>query len=152
MKIPFDISDVPMVAGPQMEQAIDLIVMSGNTRVLFDGHTPQTRERFEDRFWQSFKGSTAEGVAVLVRLWSLVDVLQSRRLSQMVLTHGFSILRPLARAAAGLRLNAEWGFAPQKVIWSVTSQNALAQPSRISVLKAPVTRRSTSPTGLELAA
>ncbi|MEO1205754.1 MAG: hypothetical protein AAFV45_05425 [Pseudomonadota bacterium] len=131
MKIPFDIADVPTVAADRMEQALNQMIATGHTSVLFKGHSRSAREQFEDHFWADFEGSTAEGVAILVRLWSLIDVLQSRRLARILLSNGFAVLQPLARAAANLRLNANWGFAPQKVVWWVSSQRALTNSTKV---------------------
>lgn len=118
----FEISDVPTVAASELETLVEVLVSCGHARAVFKGHDTSIRKDVEAAFWAEFRGSTAEGVAVLIRFWSLIDVLSARRLARVVLEQGFAVLKPLARSVAKLRLNANWGFAPQRVLWALRDE------------------------------
>lgn len=115
----FDISDVPTVSAAAMEAMVDLLVSNGRARAFFNGHDATLRATVEGEFWAAFDGPTGEGVATLVRFWALIDSMAARRVSRLLFAEGFSVLKPLARSAAKLRLNATWGFAPQRLLWAV---------------------------------
>ncbi|MEL7048052.1 MAG: hypothetical protein AAFO75_03670 [Pseudomonadota bacterium] len=134
----FEMSDVPAVSETRMFAALELLIATGQTSVLFKGHDTEVRSLFEERFWQEFHGNTADGVAILIRLWSLIDVLQTRRMADRLMKTGFNILKPLAQAAASIRLNTSWGFAPQKVLWVVDNHTTLSETKYILSGKTPI--------------
>jgi hypothetical protein len=115
----FDPTDVLQVAADEMMTALSAVVESGRVMVLFEGAEKIDREQVEAAFWEVFEGETARGGMVLLRLWSLVDALQSRRLNRLLLARGFDFLEAAFSVAAELRLNVDWGFAPQRLIWAI---------------------------------
>lgn len=120
----FDTTDLPVVRRAAMALAIHLLIEDERGLVLINGATDADRDRLEARFWDSFDGDTTEGVATLVRLWSLIDVFQSRRLRQMFLERGFSMIPAAAKVAAASRLNLDWGFNPQRFLMALAKGEA----------------------------
>ncbi len=120
----FDVTDVPTVSVAAMEAMVDLVVSRGRAGCFFSGHDAELRASVENDFWSSFAGTTGEGVAILVRFWALVDTMPARRVSKLLFNEGFAILKPLAAAAASIRLNASWGFPPQRLLWAVADARA----------------------------
>ena len=111
MAISFDQSDVPLVRSSDMTIALRAVVEAGR-----------------GAFWKTYQGEAAQGGITLLRLWCLIDALQTRRLKARLFDRGFSFLDAAVLAAADLRLNLEWGFAPQRLIWAVNR----AEEQRVS--------------------
>ncbi|MDX2258854.1 MAG: hypothetical protein NW205_08055 [Hyphomicrobiaceae bacterium] len=115
----FDVADVPGVSAADMAVAIAAMVRSGQSNVLFQPRGKAAREAIEAGFWSSFRGPTAAGVATLLRFWALVDAFAHSRLKSRLMNEGFALLGPAGAVAAGQRLNATWGFAPQRLMWAL---------------------------------
>lgn len=126
----FDTSDLPRVRRDALRLALHLLVEDGRGMLLMCGAGAAERERLEDLFWQRFGGETREGVATLVRLWSLVDVFQSRRLQAMLLDQGFAILEKAVTVAAEARLNIDWGFNPQRFVMALARKPEPVRPAQ----------------------
>ena len=124
MAISFDQSDVPLVRSSDMTTALRAVVEAGRARVFFEGADASDRSLIEGAFWKSYQGEAAQGGITLLRLWCLIDALQTRRLNVRLLDRGFSFLDAAVIAAAELRLNLERGFAPQWLIWAVDRAEA----------------------------
>ncbi len=119
MNAALDLSDVPVVAPADLERLGRLVVAHGRGLVLYRGANADDRDVIEQAFWDDFTGETRQGVATLLRFWSLVDVFTAKRLRQRLLDEGHAILAKATIAAAQLRLNAQWGFNPQRVLWAL---------------------------------
>lgn len=126
-----DFSDVPPVAEDDLALAIGVMIEAERALMLVKGATRADRTTFEAAFWHEFDGETAAGVATLIRFWSLVDAFQSRRLRALFMQRGYEVLRPAIKAAASLRLNLDWGFNPQRLIWAIGP----AQPVTMKLVK-----------------
>lgn len=122
----FDPTDLPKVAPETLALAMRLLIEDGRALILLRGANKTDRERLEERFWQRFDGATGEGVVALVRLWSLVEVFQARRLRQLLLDRGYALIADAVRAAAEQRLSTNWGFNPQRML-AVLASRRLAQ-------------------------
>lgn len=118
----FDTTDLPRVRRDALHLAMRLLIEDGRGLVLMRGADAAERKSLEASFWQSFEGETREGVAALVRLWSLIDVFQSRRLQAMLLEQGFAIVAKAIAFAAEARLNYERGFNPQHVVMALAER------------------------------
>ncbi len=121
----FDQTDVPLVNAREMATALLAVVEAERARVFFQGADASDRSMIEGAFWKSFDGDAAQGGIILLRLWCLIDALQSRRLKARLFDRGFAFLEAAVAAAADLRLNLDWGFAPQKLIWGIDRAEAL---------------------------
>ena len=120
----FDTTDLPIVRRAALALAMHLLIEDERGLVLINGASDADRDRLEARFWDCFDGDTTEGVATLVRLWSLVAVFQSRRLRQLFLERGFSMIPAAVNAAATGRLNLDWGFNPQRFLMALSKGEA----------------------------
>lgn len=132
----FDQSDVPLVGTREMAIALRAVVEAERARVFFEGADDSDRGMIEGAFWKIFDGEAAQGGIILLRLWCLIDTLQSRRLKARLLDRGFEFLNSAVAAAADLRLNLDWGFAPQKLIWGIDRAEAMQrtrQPLRVDL-------------------
>lgn len=138
MSAPLDLTDVTPVAPHHMALLMGVLIESGRALMLTREATAEDKKAIEALFWQRFDGETAQGVAALIRFWSLVETFSSRRLKAVLLARGFALLAPAGEVAARLRFNAHWGFNPQRFL------TALAQ--------AGATRRATSEAAAEVLA
>lgn len=114
-----DLSDLPQAHPQTLALAMRLLVEDGRALVLLSGAEADDRARIEARFWERFDGPTADGVVALLRLWSLVEVFQARRLRALLLDRGYALLADAAREAAVQRMNVDWGFNPQRMLMAL---------------------------------
>ena len=132
----FDHTDIPLADAQEMTTALRAVVEAERARVFFEGADDSDRGAIEGAFWKIFDGEAAQGGIILLRLWCLIDALQSRRLKARLFDRGFAFLDAAVGAAADLRLNLDWGFAPQKLIWGIDRAEALQrtrQPVRVDL-------------------
>jgi len=125
----FDLTDVPAVSGSVLQGLVEIMVAEGHAKLLFHGVNDDARASIEQAFWDRHAGSTAEGVAALLRFWALVDAFRHRRIAGLLFARGHGLLSLVARAAADLRVNANWGFNPQKLLWAVDALEAQLRPA-----------------------
>ena len=116
MQAQFDPTDIQTVSAEDLALPMKLLISEGHALVLFNAGSKTARDAIDTAFWRSFKGQTQHGAAILLRFWCLIDVLATRRLNQRMLDRGFALIAPLTDVAAKLRLNANWGFNPQRVL------------------------------------
>lgn len=112
----FDLTDLPKAAPETLALALGILIEDGRALILMRGATSEDRARLEERFWHRFAGSTQDGVVALLRLWSLVDVFQARRMRALLLDRGYALLADAIRVAAEQRINVTWGFNPQRML------------------------------------
>jgi hypothetical protein len=128
MAATLDITDVAPVAPHDMALLMGVLIESGRALILTRGATPDDKKTIETLFWERFEGETAHGVATLLRFWSLVGVFASRRVKAVLLARGFALLSPAGEVAAHLRLNAHWGFNPQRFLNALGQAEATRRP------------------------
>lgn len=129
MTAAFDTTDLPTVPREALALAMNLLVADGRGLVVTRGATEEDRTRLEARFWAEFQGDTAEGVATLLRLWSMIDVFQSRRLRALLLDRGFMLIQKAVTEAARQRINIEWGFNPQRFLMALAAAPVPMRPA-----------------------
>ena len=122
-----DPTDLPKAAPETLALAMRLLIEDGRALILLRGASKADRERLEERFWQRFDGPTRDGVVALLRLWSLVEVFQARRMRQLLLDRGYALIADAVRAAAEQRLSTTWGFNPQRMLGAL----AIRQPAQV---------------------
>jgi hypothetical protein len=115
-----DPSDVPTVAAREL--AIALKILSAGRAISFAerAFSEADLRRVEETYWELSKRSRTRKVAVLLRLRSLLEAGQSRRLAALLSTGSEVVLGHVLSAAATMRLNAKWGFNPHKIARSVS--------------------------------
>ena len=79
MTLTFDQSDIPLAEGQEMITALQAVVEAERARVFFEGADDTDRSMIEGAFWKTFEGEAAQGGVILLRLWCLIDALQTRR-------------------------------------------------------------------------
>lgn len=115
-----DLTDLPKATPESLALAMRLLIEDGRALILMRGASPEDRLRLEERFWERFDGTTAEGVVALLRLWCLVEVFKANRLQVLLLDRGYALLADAARAAAEQRVNVRWGFNPQRMVTALS--------------------------------
>lgn len=120
----FDTTDLPTVRRAALALAMHLLIEDERGLVLLRGADAADRKALEAKFWDCFDGDTREGVATLVRLWSLIEVFQARRLREMLLDRGFALVQSAITVASASRLNVQWGFNPQRFITALARKDA----------------------------
>lgn len=135
MPVAFDPSDVPVVSGRDMLIALQAVVQAGRAGVFFQGASNDDLAAIQEEFWSAYEGSSERGGIVLIRLWSLIDVLQARRLKDRVMLSGLNAIEAAVSSAGELRLNMSWGFAPQKLIWAIERTQARAAERRVAPVR-----------------
>ncbi len=115
----FDPTDVPTVTLAEMWLVMRSAIEAERGLVLVRGATADDIRTIEAAFWRGWRGDTARGAAILLRFWRLAEAFAGRRLKDRLMADGFAGLEPALAAAAGLRLNAGWGFPPQRLVWAM---------------------------------
>ncbi|MGD9785322.1 MAG: hypothetical protein AB7E80_06730 [Hyphomicrobiaceae bacterium] len=121
MTTAFDLTDLPQVPQSALALAMRLLVEDGKGLIVSRGASADDRAQLEASFWQAFDGETEVGVATLVRLWSMIDVFQSRRMHALLLDRGFALVKDAVAVAASMRLNIDWGFNPQRFLLALSA-------------------------------
>lgn len=119
MTITWNPTDIPLVDADQLRLPMQILVDNGRGLALITGLTAYDRSRLEEAFWARFEGTASEGHAVLIRLDELIRVFTSHRLKDAFLEGGYSVIWQAISVAASMRLNSDWGFNPQKFLWSL---------------------------------
>lgn len=109
-----DTSDVPLVPTADLALAMRFMIDSGRGLVMMRGLSNDDMQELEEALWDRIAGDTAHRRAVLLRFQYLVDVFAARRLRDQLMQRGFRLIAPAIEIAAGMRLNAKWGFSPNK--------------------------------------
>jgi hypothetical protein len=109
-----DTSDVPLVPATDLALAMRFMIDSGRGLVMMRGLSNADVQELEDALWDRIEGDIAHRRAVLLRFQYLVDVFAARRLRDQLMQRGFRLIAPALQVAAGMRLNATWGFSPHK--------------------------------------
>ncbi len=109
-----DISDVPLVPATDLALVMRFMIDSGRGLVMMRGLSNADMQDLEETLWDRIAGDTAHRRAVLLRFQHLVDVFSARRLRDQLMQRGFRMIAPAIQLAAGMRLNAKWGFSPHK--------------------------------------
>lgn len=140
MTLPIDLSDVPTVEFDQLDLPMRLLIEAECALVLIRGATAVEKRTLEAQFWNTFEGTSEQGVAVLLRFWALVDTFQSRRFKAMFLNRGYDLIGAAVASAAKLRLNSEWGFNPQRLMWAMEQVMELTGTQEMNVKIRPSRR------------
>ncbi|HXF52687.1 MAG TPA: hypothetical protein VNK52_01055 [Hyphomicrobiaceae bacterium] len=121
----FDLTDVPMVAPEDLAIPMRQLIRGERAALAVLYGTGEADVRLiEAAFWQEFNGNTAAGVAVLLRFRGLISLFAVRRLRDRLLEKGHALIGPAVAVAAGMRLNAKWGFNPNTFLWALAALEA----------------------------
>jgi len=115
----FDPTDVPAVTLAEMWLPMRIALDGERGLVFLRGGDPADIAAIEKTFWRAYRGDAARGTAILLRFRRLAEAFSGRRLRNRLMQDGFQVLAPALAAAAELRLNATWGFPPQRLMWAM---------------------------------
>jgi hypothetical protein len=124
MATTLDLTDIPPVAPEDLAVAMRLLIDSERALALLHGAAEADMRDIEQAFWQQFDGDTALGLAVLLRFRNLIDVFSARRLKELLLHRGYGLIASAVTVASAMRLNARWGFNPQKFLRALNAIEA----------------------------
>ena len=127
-----DPSDVPMVAVRELVLALKMLSSGGLSipqRVLSE----EDFRRVEQAFWQFSKRANTRKVAVLLRLRSLIEAMQSRRFTGLIAGGDQTAILNVLAAAATMRLNTKWGFNPLKLARAASEALAIEGSAGMAV-------------------
>ena len=120
-----DPADVRPVAPEALLLATRHLVDSGRGLAMLKGLSERELREVDAAVWDDLAGDPAELVETLLRLRCLIRVFGARRLANLFLQRGHSLIAPAVYVAARMRLNTQWGFSPLK--FERALQDLLAQ-------------------------
>jgi hypothetical protein len=120
-----DPSDVPTVAVRELVLALKMLSSGGSLAFPQRVLSEDDFRRVEQAFWQFSKRASTRKTAVLLRLRSLIEAVQSRRLVGIISSGNQAAVLHILSAAATMRLNAKWGFNPLKLARAASEALAL---------------------------
>lgn len=109
-----DRTDVPLVAPEELTLPMQILIDSGRGLVMLRGLSESELRDVDAAIWQEWQGDAVRRTAVALRFRCLIAVFASRRLQDLLLQRGFSLIAPAVAIAAQMRLNTQWGFNPLK--------------------------------------
>ncbi len=115
MAITWDPSDVPVVPAEDLAAAMESLITEGFGLVLLRGRL-SSRERaiVEASLYSRLGKEPSRQLAALMRFRAMIEVFTARRLCDVFMEHGHDTIAYAIQASASMRLNATWGFNPQK--------------------------------------
>jgi hypothetical protein len=120
MATTFDLSDVPAADAADLAAAMRTLVENGRGLILLNGAGEADLDAARATLQQRYHGEPHRALTAFVRFRHLVEVFGARRLQQLLLDNGHSLIAPAIAVAAKLRLNAHRGFNPQSFLTALT--------------------------------
>ncbi len=120
MATTFDLSDVPASDAADLAAAMRTLVEAGRGLILLNGAGEADLDAARATLQQRYHGEPQRALTAFVRFRHLVEVFGARRLQQLLLDNGHSLIAPAIAVAAKLRLNAHRGFNPQSFLTALT--------------------------------
>lgn len=144
MMAAIDPKDVPIAHADDMHRVFEAIVGAGLGGVFLRAPRPGERSAIETAVANSPALTPRNRGIVLLRTLALIDAMQSRRLHGVTLKKGYAFLVAANRAAGTLRLNLDWGFPPQRLLWAANTQVAMprSRPTHPAMAPAKVDREA----------
>ncbi len=124
-----DPTDVPAIETRDLALALRLMLAGGRLLATAQTFTEDEIRRVEQVFWDRVEKGARAKVAVLLRLRGLISVFTNRRLQDVLIRYGSSVVPHALAIAATMRLNARLGFNPQKFCRALEEALGGAMPS-----------------------
>lgn len=126
---PFDLADVPAADPADLARLMSILIRNGHGLALLEGVERGARDAAETEFCSTDDIGGRTGAVAIVRFRALMQAFATpsfvgERLQRLFLDHGLALLPSLFRVAAAMRLNAERGFNPQRLLWSVAARQS----------------------------
>jgi hypothetical protein len=139
MAMTWDLTDVPAVDAGDLAAAMRALIDDERGLVLLRGLADEDLDTVQAELQRRFHGDPQRALAAFVRFRHMVEVFSARRLKEMLLDRGFTLMASAIAIAASLRLNANRGFNPQVFLMSLQdtlSGNVVAlSPARESTVQ-----------------
>lgn len=116
MSATLDITDVPVVAAAELALAMRFLEGRRQSLLAAAGPAEAALRAAEQTFWQGVSGDPQRKLAVMLRLRCLVVLLSNRRMQELAGLYGLTLVPRALEIAAAHRLNAKFGFNPQKFL------------------------------------
>lgn len=124
-----DLTDVPAIEMRDLALALRLMLAGGRLLAAAQTFSEVEIRRVEQVFWHRVEKGARAKVAVLLRLRGLISVFSNRRLQALLVRYGSSVVPHALAIAATMRLNARWGFNPQKFCRALEDALGAAMPA-----------------------
>ena len=124
-----DPTDVPAIETRDLALALRLMLAGGRMLVAAQTFSEDEIRRVEQVFWDRVEKGARAKVAVLLRLRGLISVFTNRRLQELLVRYGSSVVPHALGVAATMRLNVRLGFNPQKFCRALEDALGGAMPS-----------------------
>jgi hypothetical protein len=112
----WDLTDVPAIAPNDLAAAMQALIAEGRGLVLLRGLDDADIATVQAELKRRLHADPQAVLAAFVRFRHLAEVFSARRLKELMLDRGYSLIPPAIAIAASLRLNAHRGFSPQKFL------------------------------------
>lgn len=142
----FQLTDIPAVDAGDLAAAMRALIENGRGLVLLNGAAPADLDTARAAMQSRHHAEPQRALASFIRFRHLIEVFGARRLKDMLLGKGYTLMAPAIAVAATQRLNANRGFNPQSFLLAL--DNALAanvvalEPRRLEQVEAIEERRA----------
>ena len=109
-----NLSDVPLVDPQALAQPMQHMIDTGRGLAMLRGISKAEMREVDCALWDELGADPVQRLAVLMRFRCLIRVFGARRLADLLLNNGYSLIAPAVHVAARMRLNADLGFNPLK--------------------------------------
>ena len=130
-------SDVARVNPADLALPMQHLVATGRGLAMLRGLAEAELREIDHAMWSALRIEPAQRVAVLLRFRCLVKVLGARRLADMLMHRGYNLFAGAVQVAAGMRLNADYGFNPVKFERALRQHLAAGDAGAGRAAKAP---------------
>ena len=120
MATTFDLSDVPAADAADLAAAMRALVENARGLILLNGAGEADLDAARVTLQDRHHTEPQRALTAFVRFRHLIEVFGARRLQQLLLDNGHSLIAPAIAVAARLRLNAHRGFNPQSFLLELT--------------------------------
>ena len=109
-----NLSDVSLVDPQALALPMQYMIDTGRGLAMLRGISKEELREVDHALWDRLAADPAQRLAVLVRFRCLIRVFGARRLADLMLNNGHSLIAPAVQVAARMRLNADLGFNAPK--------------------------------------
>lgn len=114
------LSDVPAADAGDLAAAMRSLIEDGRGLVLLNGASDSDLDTARAALQSRHHAEPERALAAFIRFRNLIEVFGARRLKDMLLGKGHTLMAPAIAVAATQRLNANRGFNPQSFVMALT--------------------------------
>ena len=125
----WDDTEIPAVRSEDLQAGLALWLARERQGLVLVGAGVETKRSIEKAVVAMFDHPSL-GLAVLRRMRAATDALAARRFRHLVRQENAGALAQFVDVAAGMRLNARYGFSPNKIAWEMAAADKAAAVAR----------------------